>query len=68
MDRASADVGLIFIAYNLRRLMNIIDRNLFKKFLGEFVSFFLENKHINKITELQDKPLFVVCHPKKVLH
>ncbi len=35
MKRASADVGFMFIAYNLRRLMNIIDKNLFKKYLEE---------------------------------
>ena len=37
MKRASADVGLMFIAYNLRRLMNIIDKNAFRKFLQELV-------------------------------
>lgn len=35
MKRASADVGLMFIAYNLRRLMNILDTTVFKKFLKE---------------------------------
>ena len=35
IKRASADVGLIFTALNLRRLMNIIDKNVFKKFLRE---------------------------------
>ena len=35
MKRASADVGFMFIAYNLRRLMNIIDNSTFKKFLQE---------------------------------
>jgi len=35
ITHASADVGLIFVAYNLRRLINIIDNNLFKKFLAE---------------------------------
>ena len=35
IKRASADVGLIFTALNLRRLMNIIDKNAFKKFLRE---------------------------------
>ena len=34
-QRASADVGLMFIAYNLRRLFNILDKNEFKKFLKE---------------------------------
>lgn len=40
--RASADVGLMFIAYNLRRLMNIIDKNEFKKFLQELGHLFSE--------------------------
>ncbi|QQS31374.1 MAG: transposase [Sphingobacteriales bacterium] len=34
-ERASADVGLMFIAYNLRRLMNIKDKKAFKEFLME---------------------------------
>jgi len=32
---ASADVGLMFTAINLRRIMNIVDKNVFKKFLEE---------------------------------
>lgn len=39
-QRASADVGLMFTAYNLRRLFNIIDQNVFKKFLKELVHLF----------------------------
>lgn len=42
MKRASADVGLMFIAYNMRRLMNIIDASTFKKFLKELTSFLNE--------------------------
>jgi hypothetical protein len=38
--RASADVGLMFTAFNLRRLINIIDKNLFKKFLRELASLY----------------------------
>jgi transposase len=41
MKRASADVGFMFIAYNLRRLMNIIDKNLLSKFLQELAFSFL---------------------------
>jgi transposase len=33
MARASADVGLIFIAYNLRRLINILGKDVFSKYL-----------------------------------
>ena len=42
MKRAAADVGFMFIAYNLRRLMNIIDKNLLAKFLQEFAFSFFE--------------------------
>ena len=33
IKRASADVGLIFICYNLRRIMNLVDKNLLKEYL-----------------------------------
>ena len=32
-ERANADVGLIFIAYNLRRLVNIIGIDKFREYL-----------------------------------
>jgi len=40
IKHASADVGLMFTAFNLRRLINIIDKNLFKEFLRELASLF----------------------------
>ena len=40
IKRASADVGLMFTAFNLRRLMNIIDKNVFKQFLSELALLF----------------------------
>ncbi|CAN5544237.1 IS1182 family transposase [soil metagenome] len=39
--RASADVGLMFIAYNLRRIMNILDADILKKFFQELAFFLL---------------------------
>ncbi|MBK8680287.1 MAG: hypothetical protein IPN25_17090 [Sphingobacteriales bacterium] len=33
IERAAADVGLIMTAYNLRRLFNILPRELFKTWL-----------------------------------
>ena len=39
-ERASADVGLIFSAYNLRRIFTILGQNLLKKFLQELVFYF----------------------------
>jgi transposase len=41
MKRASADVGLMFTAFNLRRLMNIIDKKVFKQFLEALALLFL---------------------------
>ncbi|NQU80458.1 MAG: transposase, partial [Bacteroidetes bacterium] len=32
-ESASADVGFMFIAYNIRRIMNIVGKNAFKKYL-----------------------------------
>ena len=43
MDRASADVGLIFTAYNFRRLINIIGLTEFKAYLATFISLFFKN-------------------------
>ena len=40
--RASADVGLIFIAYNLRRFLNILDPKLFKSYLEQLALLILE--------------------------
>ena len=41
IKRAGADVGFMFIAYNLRRLMNIIDKGMFTKFLQDLALLFL---------------------------
>ena len=42
IKHASADVGFMFTAFNLRRLMNIIDPNTLKKFLKELGFLFFE--------------------------
>lgn len=41
MKHASADVGLIFTAFNLRRIFNILDKNELKKYLKELDFIFL---------------------------
>ena len=38
---ASADVGRMFIAYNLRRILNILDQDILKNFFQE-LAFFLQ--------------------------
>jgi len=41
IERASADVGFMFIAYNFRRLLNIIGKDAFRNYLTSIVlSFF----------------------------
>jgi len=39
MKRASVDVGLMFVAYNLRRIINIVGVKVLKKCLEELASF-----------------------------
>ncbi|MBK6612502.1 MAG: transposase [Sphingobacteriales bacterium] len=41
IERAAADVGLIMTAYNLRRLFNILPRELFKTWLKTLFLFFV---------------------------
>ena len=40
-QRASADMGLMFIAYNLRRIINILGQDVFKKYLMMLILLFL---------------------------
>ncbi len=40
-QRASADVGFMFIAYNLRRIMNILNQKELKKYLEPLILLFL---------------------------
>ncbi|MCD4729828.1 MAG: IS1182 family transposase [Bacteroidales bacterium] len=45
--RASADVGLMFIAYNIRRVMNILGKGELKKYLKEVAfSFSDQNRYL----------------------
>ena len=57
--RARANVGFKFIEYNLRRLMNIIDKNAFIKFLQELVFLFLRKKTLHKRFIVETKAFFL---------
>jgi hypothetical protein len=48
IKHASADVGLIFSAYNLRRIFNLIDQNLLKQYLKILALYFGTLKAIFK--------------------
>lgn len=52
IKRASADVGFMFTALNLRRIINLLDKNSLKKFLQElcFVFSFLKAAMVFKIS------------------
>ena len=48
---ASADVGCMFIAYNLRKILNILDQDILKKFFQE-LAFFPANSRLCKSISL----------------
>lgn len=51
MKRASADVGLIFVAYNLRRIMNILGPDRLKSYLKALsLAFCLNMAHFKVIS------------------
>jgi len=50
MKRASADVGLIFTAFNLRRIFNLIGQNELKEFLKKLAfCFLILTSHFNAL-------------------
>ena len=74
-QRASADVGLMFIAYNIRRIMNILGREELKMYLKEVALILFDPiRHISlqisifKATKTIDQIINTFfCHPLKKL-
>lgn len=63
IEHASADVGLIFTAYNLRRIFNILNKNTLKAWLKSLILFLRRD-----MTHLKPFPnpksfLRIICHP-----
>ena len=59
INRAAADVGLIFVAYNLRRIFNLVDINVLKAYLNQFVLlFFVFLASTNRFLALLTQPFF----------
>ena len=48
IKHAKADVGMIFTAYNLRRIFNLVDKNLLQKYLKELGALFFGLKALLK--------------------
>jgi transposase len=63
--RASADAGLMFIAYNLKRLTNIIGKDEFRKYLRELILAVVAKTGLTYVIKLKIEPLCV--KPKKIL-
>ena len=61
MKRASADVGFIFIAYNLRRILNIIGIDKLLEIFARFCSLLAQNA-----SEKLIKTLFHSFHPSQI--
>jgi len=55
IDRASSDVGLMFVAYNIRRIINIFGKNELKKYLEQVVFSYFNQKHESKRKYLRSK-------------
>jgi transposase len=64
IKHASADVGLIFTAYNLRRIFNLVDQNLLKQYLKILLSLFqVLTVHLRpflsfKLFEINSRPFY----------
>ena len=58
IKRASADVGFMFIAYNLRRIGNILTHDRLKEYLRILISLFLSIKQLVRLEMDQSKTPF----------
>jgi hypothetical protein len=43
MKRAASDVGFIFVAYNFRRILNIVGKKVFKELMEKLAFYFMLN-------------------------
>lgn len=69
MKRASADVGFMFIAYNLRRIINILDKDVFQKFLRGLCFLFFEKSTSVKAIIFKIRPIiFYTTRSQNILY
>ena len=61
ISRASADVGLIMTAYNLRRIINIIGINELKKYLKSALFFIFEKMPLQQLFSGKISPNIFKC-------
>lgn len=74
IKHASADVGLVFTAFNLRRIFNIIDSKLLKKYLKALACFFqflkgyLRTLNFSYCPAIKNNRLKNICFLKPLNH
>lgn len=68
IERAEADVGFIFIAYNLRRIINIIGQNSLQKYLKEVISFIVGIIHMIKLKISYFKLLYLPLNFSQLIY
>ena len=61
LKRASADVGLMFTAYNLRRLMNIVDKKVLKHYFKELAALCFSKAAPRKLFQASGLPSLFRC-------
>ena len=61
-ERAKSDVGLMFIAYNLRRIINILDADILKKFFQELAFSLLGIFALQKLSAYKCRTPILVRH------
>lgn len=66
IDRASSDVGFMFIAYNLRRIANILTRDVLKEYLRILYSLFMCLFDLNWVIFKLPRGLFYVTSVRTV--
>ncbi|MCX6320629.1 MAG: transposase, partial [Bacteroidia bacterium] len=58
ISRAGADVEFMFIAYNLRRIVNILTRDQLIEYLRILISLFLSKTHLSRLKKSHFKTTF----------
>jgi len=62
IKRAEADVGFMFTAYNLRRLINIIGVDVIKAYMETLLSLLIAKFHLLKLHNINSKLLSFFCN------
>lgn len=63
MERAAADVGLIFVAYNLKRIMAIVGNKQLNAYLKAFALRITENTALKNARG----KIFILCNPYEII-